>query len=194
MDHGPGDTRFFDRLARLYDLGMPRARKRHLDVGLSLAERPVGRVLDVGGGTGRATIELDAAERIAVDAARGMLQRARDRGLDTVQGDARRLPVTDGSADAVTVVDAFHHLPAQRQVVRDAWRVLAPGGVLVIRDFDPDTLLGRGLVLAEAAVGFDSVFTGPDDLAAFVASEGFRSAVPDRGFGYTVAGVKPGDQ
>jgi demethylmenaquinone methyltransferase/2-methoxy-6-polyprenyl-1,4-benzoquinol methylase len=49
-------------------------------------------------------------------------------------------------------------------------------------------------VLAEAAVGFDSVFTGPDDLAAFVASEGFRSAVPDRGFGYTVAGVKPGDQ
>jgi demethylmenaquinone methyltransferase/2-methoxy-6-polyprenyl-1,4-benzoquinol methylase len=194
MDHGPGDTRFFDRLARLYDLGMPRARKRHLDVGLSLAERPVGRVLDVGGGTGRATIELDAAERIVVDAARGMLQRARDRGLDTVQGDARRLPVTDGSADAVTVVDAFHHLPAQRQVVRDAWRVLAPGGVLVIRDFDPDTLLGRGLVLAEAAVGFDSVFTGPDDLAAFVASEGFRSAVPDRGFGYTVAGVKPGDQ
>ncbi|MFC5366693.1 class I SAM-dependent methyltransferase [Salinirubrum litoreum] len=194
MDYGPGDTRFFDRLARLYDLGMPRARKRHLDVGLSLAERPVGRVLDVGGGTGRAAVELDAAERIVVDAARGMLTRARDRGLDTVQGDARRLPVADQSADAVTIVDAFHHLPDQRRVVREAWRVLAPGGVLVVRDFDPDTLLGRGLVLAEDVVGFDSTFTGPDDLAAFLGDAGFRTAVPDRGFGYTVAGVKPGSK
>lgn len=194
MDYGPGDTRFFDRLARLYDLGMPRARRRHLDVGLSMAERPVGRVLDVGGGTGRATVELDVAERVVVDAARGMVARARDRGLDAVQGDARRLPVADESTDAVTVVDAFHHLPEQRRVLREAWRVLAPGGVLVIRDFDPDTLLGRGLELAEDAVGFGSTFTGPDDLARALDDVGFRSSVPDRGFGYTVAGVKPGEK
>jgi ubiquinone/menaquinone biosynthesis C-methylase UbiE len=194
MDYGPGDARFFDSLARLYDLGMPRARSRHLDVGLSMAERPVERVLDVGGGTGRAAVELDAAERVVVDAARGMLTRARDRGLDTVQGDARRLPVTDESADAVTVVDALHHLPEQRRVFREAWRVLAPGGVLVVRDFDPDTLLGRGLVLAEDVVGFGSTFTGPDDLARALDDAGFRTTVPDRGFGYTVAGVKPGEK
>lgn len=189
--HGPGDVRFFDRFAPLYDLVMPPASAGSLADGLRLATRPVERVADVGGGSGRATVGLDASERFVVDISAGMLSRARERGLDCVRGDAGRLPLADASVDAVTVVDALHHMPDQRAVVEEATRVLRPGGVLVVREFDPSTLLGRALVAAEDVVGFDSTFTTPGDLARFLDGAGLEARVVETGFGYTVAGRKP---
>lgn len=192
---GPGDVAFFDRIARLYDLAMPSASRDALLDGLSRAERPVRHVLDVGGGSGRAAVALDGPGRevTVADVSRGMLRRARGRGLSCVRGDARRLPVADGAVDAVTIVDAFHHMPDQQTVLTEAARVLAPGGVLVVREFDPGTRLGRLVELSEAAVGMGSLFTGPDDLARAVEKAGLGAQVLDRGFGYTVVGVKTGE-
>ncbi|MFB6155195.1 MAG: class I SAM-dependent methyltransferase [Haloferacaceae archaeon] len=189
--HGTGDVRFFDRIAGLYDLAMASADREPLAAGLAYADRPVEEVLDVGGGTGRAARALgDDVETVVVDRSRGMLREARGRGLQTVQADARRLPFSDESADAVTVVDAFHHMPAHGRVLAEVARVLRPGGVLVIREFDPTTLPGKALVAAERLVGFGSTFETPESLAAAVRSVGLRSAVPEGGFGYTVVGVK----
>jgi demethylmenaquinone methyltransferase/2-methoxy-6-polyprenyl-1,4-benzoquinol methylase len=188
--YGPGDVRFFDRLARLYDLAMPRARRGPLTAGLALADRPVERLVDLGGGTGRATRAVDVPERVVVDAAPGMLRRAHGKGLATVAGDARRLPLSDDVADAVLVVDALHHMPDVADVLAECERVLAPGGVLVVREFDPGTVLGRALVLGEALVGFDSRFFGPEELAERVDTAGLEARVLDRGFGYTVVGRK----
>lgn len=188
--HGPGDVRFFDRFAPLYDLFMPRADPEVLASALSLAERPVERVIDVAGGSGRAALALPVPDPTVLDAARGMLSRARDRGLSAVQADAGRLPVREGAVDAVTVVDAFHHLPDQEAALAEIARVLGPGGVLVVREFDPGTLRGRAIVAAERAVGFDSTFLGPDALADRLARVGLDATVVDRGFGYTAVGVK----
>ncbi|MFC6754893.1 methyltransferase type 11, partial [Halorubrum tibetense] len=52
--HGVGDVRFFDRVAPLYDRVMPAADGSVLAAGLDRAERPIDRLLDVGGGSGRA--------------------------------------------------------------------------------------------------------------------------------------------
>ncbi|ELZ27432.1 methyl transferase-like protein [Halosimplex carlsbadense 2-9-1] len=186
-----GDVGVFHRFARLYDRAMYAADPTTLTAGLDLAERPVERVLDVGGGTGRASRALDVPQSVVLDAARGMLREARGHGLETVQGDAARLPVADQSIDAVLVVDALHHMADADGVVAAAYRALRPGGALVIREFDPTTLRGRGLVAAERLVGFDSRFLAADALADRMAAGGFRASVPDRGFGYTVAGVKP---
>lgn len=190
--HGVGDVRFFDRIARLYDLAMPSAQRGALLDGLSRAERPVHHVLDVGGGSGRAAATLDAPDRqvTVVDVSSGMLSRARGRGLACVRGDARTLPLADESVDAVTIVDAFHHMPEQRTVLADVARVLAPGGVLVIREFDPETILGRMVDVAEDVAQMGSTFTGPDDLARAVEQVGLDAQVLDRGFDYTVVGVK----
>jgi len=189
--YGTGDVRFFDRIAPLYDLVMPSASGRALAAGFDLAERPIDRLLDVGGGSGRAAAALSGPEITVVDVSRGMLTRARaGRGLSAVAGDAGRLPFRDDAVDAIVVVDAFHHLPDQGAALAEAARVLAPGGVLVIREFDPTHPLGRALVAGEHAIGMGSQFRTPDALATDLDAIGLDPAVVDRGFGYTVAGVR----
>ncbi|MFB6101568.1 MAG: methyltransferase domain-containing protein [Haloplanus sp.] len=199
--HGPGDVRFFDRVARLYDSVAPATDPEPIWAALARADRPVERVLDLAGGTGRAARAVTdpgpgrsgrAPEAVTVDAARAMLRRAADRGSAAVQGDAGRLPLRDAVVDAVVVLDALHHLPAPEAALAEAERVLRPGGVLVIREFDPETLRGRALAASERLVGFDSTFRGPDVTAAAVDDAGLTATVLDRGFAYTVLGRKRG--
>ncbi|MDX1745845.1 MAG: methyltransferase type 11, partial [Halobacteriales archaeon] len=64
-----GHVRFFERFAPVYKLVMPRASRHDIEAGLAVAERPVDRVVDVGGGTGRAVREVDARERVVLDPA-----------------------------------------------------------------------------------------------------------------------------
>jgi demethylmenaquinone methyltransferase/2-methoxy-6-polyprenyl-1,4-benzoquinol methylase len=189
-----GDVATFDRFARAYDLVMPSADADALTAGIERAERDVDRVLDVGGGSGRGARAISASERIVVDPARGMLRQAHRRGLQVVQGDGARLPIEDGSADAVLIVDAFHHMPDRDDVIGSASRVLAPGGVLVVADFDPSTIRGRGLVAAERLVGFGSQFDTPDRLCERMTDTGLSATIVERGFGYVVTGVAPSER
>ena len=195
--HGPGDVHFFDRVARLYDRFAPPTDPEPIWGGLARADRPVERVLDLAGGTGRAARAIAAPvgrarspETLVVDASRAMLDHAAERGTPAVRGDAGRLPLRNGSVDAVVVLDALHHLPEQEAALAEAARVLRPGGVLVIREFDPRTLRGRALVAAERAVGFRSTFRGPDEWAATLGDVGLSASVLDRGFAITVVGKK----
>ncbi len=185
-----GDIGPFDRFARLYDAVMPAPDRPALRRGLNKAKRPLERVVDVGGGPGRAVRELDADWRLVVDPASGMVQRAQSHGLQPLQGDGARLPLRAASVDAILVTDALHHISDQHGVLQEAARVLRPGGVLLIREFNPETIRGRGLVFGEHLIGFDSVFHSPDALAEKIAAAGLTASVLDRGFGYTVVGVK----
>lgn len=184
-----GDVATFDRFARLYDLLMPAAKQSKLRGALAHSERPVERVVDVGGGPGRAVRDLDADCRVVVDPAHGMLRRAREHGIGGARGDGSRLPICTSGVDAVVVSDALHHIADQRGVLQEAQRVLRPGGVLVVREFDPATVRGRALVAAEELCGFDSAFYSPAALRAEINAIGLDGQVVERGFGYTVAGV-----
>lgn len=185
-----GDRWFFDRVARLYDRLMPAARAGPLRAGLAEADGPLEVVLDVGGGTGRAAAAIDAPGRVVVDPSRGMLARVRP-PLAAVRGDASALPVADEAVDAVVVVDAFHHLPHQREAVAEALRVLRPGGVLLVRDFNRATVRGRLLELAEHAIRLRSTFRSAAELESLLDAAGFDTARPHDGFACTVVGRKP---
>lgn len=185
------DVWFFDRIAPVYDLVVPGATASTLSRGLDLAEGEVTRVIDVGGGTGRAARSLDPPRRIVLDASVAMLRRVPD-GIDPVRGDARRLPFPGGSVDAVLIVDAFHHLPDPEGVIGEAERVLRPGGVLLVQEFDPGTLRGRLLAAGESLLGLDSHFHTPADLLGSLDAAGLDPSMVESGFAYTVAGTKPG--
>lgn len=69
-------------------------------------------------------------------------QLAKERGIENVafiQGDAEALPFPDASFDLVTCRMAAHHFPHPAHAVREAARVLKPGGRLLLLDlYAPD--------------------------------------------------------
>lgn len=183
------DVAHFDRFARFYDYFTPEADAAILAEGLAQADREIERVVDLAGGTGRAVRAIDAPERIVLDAAAGMVRKAAANGLDCVRGDAARLPLRDSSVDAVVVSDALHHVADVDGVLAEVERILRLGGVLVIREYNPATLRGRAVAWGEHAMGFDSTFLTPAELAERLVAAGLAPRVRNRGFEYTIAGV-----
>ena len=107
--------------------------------------RSVGRMVDIGTGTGR-MIELfgRGAERAyGIDRSPEMLRLARvklaEAGLnaDLRQGDMYALPLPSGSADTVILHQVLHYAQNPAAAVAEAGRLLAPGGRLLIADFAP---------------------------------------------------------
>jgi demethylmenaquinone methyltransferase/2-methoxy-6-polyprenyl-1,4-benzoquinol methylase len=183
------DVPYFDHFAPIYDLLLPETDHAPLDAGLGLADGRVDRVLDLGGGTGRAARAV-GPDTVIFDASEPMLARATSNGHPTIRGDVRALPIAAESVDAVVSVDAIHHLPDVPGVLAEVHRVLRPGGVFVVRDFDPTTVRGRGLVFAEHLVGFESTFFSVEDLAERFADAGLDPTILESGFVYTIVGEK----
>lgn len=92
-----------------------------------------GRVLDVGAGTGALTAPLRAAAPggsvFSLDASYAMLRTATQRaGASACLGDASRLPIADASVDVVVLAYVLFHLLEPARGIREAVRVLRPGG------------------------------------------------------------------
>jgi ubiquinone/menaquinone biosynthesis C-methylase UbiE/DNA-binding transcriptional ArsR family regulator len=115
----------------------------------ALGPGPFDLLLDLGTGTGR-MLELFASRfrrGLGLDLspamlayARGKLERAGVAHVQVRQGNLYDLPLTDGSADAVVMHQVLHFLSDPQRAVREAVRVLAPGGRLLIVDFAPHEL------------------------------------------------------
>ena len=109
----------------------------------ALAERPVGRLVDIGTGTGR-MLELfaaDADSAVGIDRSPEMLRLARVKlaqaGLpaELRQGDMYSLPLPGGAADTVILHQVLHYAQQPAAAVAEAARLLGPGGRLLIVDF-----------------------------------------------------------
>ncbi len=100
----------------------------------ALRGAPGRRLLDIGGGTGNyaQALRRQGWDPLVVDLNGPMLARARSKGLRTLQADAVALPLPNGSADAVMLVSMLHHVPDWRGALREARRVVRPGGRLAL--------------------------------------------------------------
>lgn len=125
----------FRFIAPLYDRF---ASALEIDTLAELLALPVpGLLLDVGGGTGRVAAQLRARTGgvVIADASRGMLRQTRRKnGLRAVNALAEALPFPNGQFERILIVDAFHHFHDHAQAVRELWRVLKPGGRLVVEE------------------------------------------------------------
>jgi SAM-dependent methyltransferase len=92
-------------------------------------------VLEVGGGRGGLTHTLLPRSRVTnidMNPAFGDAPVNREEGVAFCCADATALPFADASFDAVTMFDVIEHVPDDRSAMAEAWRVLRPGGVLLV--------------------------------------------------------------
>ncbi|HLI78304.1 MAG TPA: class I SAM-dependent methyltransferase [Acidobacteriaceae bacterium] len=113
---------------------------------------PAGtRVLDVACGTGNLAIPLaqSGCQVTGVDIASNLLVQARERaaaeGLDVTfdEGDAEALPYEAGSFDAVVSMFGAMFAPRPETVASELARVLRPGGLLAMANWNPDSFSGE---------------------------------------------------
>ncbi|MBN2022022.1 MAG: methyltransferase domain-containing protein [Pirellulales bacterium] len=137
-----------DTLAEAVDYdSMDHAQVNRAFVADLLAVGPnVDAMLDLGAGTAQIPIELcrqcPTARVLAVDMAGHMLalgrRNVRDAGLAgriaLARADAKRLPHPANRFPTVFSNSLLHHVPDPAVVVREIWRVLAPGGLAFLRD------------------------------------------------------------
>jgi ubiquinone/menaquinone biosynthesis C-methylase UbiE len=107
-----------------------------------------------------------------------MLAYARNRlsaaGLETVQvrhGDLYALALQDGSVDAVVMHQVLHFLTEPALAIREAARVLAPGGKLLIVDFAPHDVESLRESEAHTRLGISA-----DQAAQWLADAGLKTS------------------
>lgn len=155
----------------------------------------VSRLVDLGSGTGRMLTLLAprADQALGLDLSQQMLNIARrnaaDAGLSNVElrhGDIFDTRLPDGCADLVVVHQVLHYLGDPAAAVKEAARIVAPGGRLVIVDFAPHRLEFLREAHQHRRLGF-----ADEELGRWLAEAGLpqvqgRGLPPDKAEGLTV--------
>ena len=174
---------YFRRHAAEWD----RIRKLHIAdaavedaIRAALADKPIRSLLDLGTGTGRmlemfgADIERGLGLDMSLDMlslARARLDRAGLRHCSVRQGDIYDLALPKNSFDAVIIHQVLHFLDDCPRAMREAARVLRPGGRLLVIDFAPHDLEFLREEHAHRRLGF-----APETVAQWIDAAGLDLA------------------
>ena len=149
MSEAPeAETRaYYDEFSRAYERHRhdPRGYHALLDgLEVDLTERyGSGRdVLECGCGTGLLLERMKRFARTAkgIDLSPGMLEKARERGLDVQVGSVTALPFADASFDVACSFKVLAHVPEIGKALAEMARVTRPGGVDVAEFYNPLSL------------------------------------------------------
>ena len=181
----PGAKRwFFDVWSSFYDLRLVQRltyRPVHDAVVRVLRHHEPRTLLDLGCGTGlltrRIRREFPGTSVVGCDFSHGMLQQAEEHrhGNAWVQGDATRLPLREGCFDTIVSTEAFHWFPDQPAAVAECFRVLAPGGRLLVALVNPPVEpMSSAMYLGSRLVGQPFYWPTRRRMRELVQAAGFR--------------------
>ncbi|MEU3271117.1 methyltransferase domain-containing protein [Saccharomonospora sp. NPDC006951] len=133
-----GLRRYWDKQSGSYDRQMTLLdRKFFGDTRQWVCGQAEGEVLEVAVGTGlNLPLYPPEVTLTGIDLSPAMLEHARGRGraIDARTGDAQRLEFPDASFDTVVSTFALCAIPDEKAAIGEMWRVLRPGGLLLLAD------------------------------------------------------------
>ena len=126
------------------------------------------KLLDIGGGTGRVTARIrgKTGKFWVADAALKMLREAQLKGVPAINAQAERLPFAESSFNRIIMVDALHHVKDQQKTLDEMWRLITPGGRIVIEEPDIANFWVKLIAVGEKILLMRSHFLNPDRIAA----------------------------
>ena len=125
-------------------------------------------VLDAGGGTGRvAQFMTDKVKKILVaDQSYKMLQEAQAKvELWEVCSETEDIPLANNTFDRIIMVDALHHVENKGKTTLELWRVLKPGGRIIIEEPNIRAFGVKLIAIAEKLFLMRSHFSSPQQIA-----------------------------
>jgi ubiquinone/menaquinone biosynthesis C-methylase UbiE len=140
----------YDAIAHLYDAQPHRAKSADPELLAFASQRAASdslSILDVGCGTGSQLVANRPAalhaRLVGLDRSLGMLRQARSKAADIawVQADAAMLPFRDWSFDFISCQFVLHHVRDKAGMLQATFRILRPGGRLVLHNFCPQESL-----------------------------------------------------
>ncbi len=144
---------------------------------------PQMEIADLGAGEGTFSqlLAQRAARVIAVDNSEKMVeygaQLAREHGLDNLEyrlGDMESLPIEDSSVDLAFFSQSLHHAQHPERAVREAHRIVRPGGRIAVLDLLKHHMEEAREVYADHWLGFSEV-----ELLGFLKQAGFANVHVD---------------
>jgi len=139
----------------------------------------VGRLLDIGTGTGRmiALLAVHASSTTGIDRSPEMLRLARAklagtdaRSVEVRQADMRALPFEAHGFDTVTLHHVLHFADDPAAAIAEAARMVAPGGKLLVVDYAPHLREDFRMRFQHSRLGFDE-----DVVIGWMAGSGLRA-------------------
>ena len=143
---------------------------------LALAPRQVYADLGAGEGLISQLLAARAKKVIAVDHSPRMVEVGRDlakrsglKNLEYRQGDMEQPPIRPGSVDVVILSQALHHAVHPPRALEAAWKILRPGGTVLILDLAEHSFEAAREMYADVWLGF-----APAELSRLLREAGFE--------------------
>jgi len=134
-----------------------------------------GESIEIGVGSGRFAVPLGI--RLGIDPSLKMAEIAVKRGIEVHEGVAEDLPFGDSRFDFALMVTAICFLNDVKTALRETYRILKPGGALVIGFVDSTSPVGKKYERYKAENKFyrEASFYSADEVVSLMTDAGFKN-------------------